>query len=581
MQTGINYFANYLGVSQGLQIFYDFKESGVNPIPSVSLGNPIYSGIITGNLNNFYSTTGSGLFGNNLIQISNASGLNSNDWTMGINFQIITGQNSIIFSSYSSGAPNSGFLIGVNNSAAPYVEYFTSTGPTILQSQNNWSSKNSIFITKTANHLTLDYLNFNTKTLESEQFSVQDNYFLFSDRWILGGGSGMPSYFSGNNFNGYIDNFLFFTPSLLPYQRLGIFSGIFCDISQPAQNVTSGITNIITGYSTGIVPIFSGTTGQASEFFTYLTGACNSVTAQYVVNNLTGFVYDFQNVPLVQQIVNYFTGITGGGALENSGYSKSFGMDGISYLKDVNSGDLSEFFYFPTTNKFNINNDLVFDRILNKFILPTTVTTDQINFYIDSVAQLGSGYSAGGTYYNPTVNISGMYFISGNYISGSYDGNDTNIVDFISGGRANSTGNFWIINQTTGISGLALNNSSVFLNGIKLISGIDFLNSGNNFILQNNLFYGITGGQYWTFPHDSDSKFSSGIYNNFIFNQQSARGTTINYLNGTREFIGEDFIEISKFSPLNNKSNFLSNFLQNLNQIYINDNSFIENLKSI
>lgn len=573
--TGLNYFFQQVGVSNQLQIFYDFKQSGNNPIRSVSLGKSQYSGSIS-NANLFYKVSGSGFFNKNtLINIKNSSGLQSNDWTMGINYELSTGQNGILFSSFSSGAHISGFALGVNNNCCPYIEYYTNQGPSLIVSSNNWGTKNSLLLTKTSNSLTIDYLNFNSKTIESEQFSVNDNYFIFSDKWNLGGFSGAPSYFSGNNFSGYIDNFLFFTPSLLPYQKLAVFSGIYCDIFPPSLNITSGIQSVITGYSTGLIPIFSGNTGQANEFYTYLTGQCNSVSAQYRIIDLTGTVYDIGNTPLTKNITTYFTGVTGGNPIENSGYSKTFGMDGISYLKDIDSNDITEIFSFPNSlNKLNINNTLVFDRILNGYSLQNAISTDQINLYLDSVAQLGSGYNVVGDFYNQSVMISGMFYISGTYLSGSdYDSVDTNIVDYISGVRSNSTDNYFVINNTTGISGLALNNSSIFLNGIKLKSGIDYYNSGIDFILKNDLLYTITGGQYFTLPNDLESIYKSGIYNNTTINK-SARNTSIIYLNGTREANNIDYQEISTFSTLNNKSN----FLPTLQIIYNNSNNFIEKL---
>jgi hypothetical protein len=574
--TGINFFTQRIGATNQLAVFYDFKESGNNPIPSVSLGNSIYSGtIITNSLNNFYSKTGSGFFNSNsFIKINNSSGLNSSTWTISINYELSTGQNGILFSNYSSGSNiNSGFCIGVNNSCQPYIEFFTNNGPTVIQSQNNWGTKNSIFVTKTPNNITIDYLNFNSKLLETEQFSINDNYFIFSDKCLIGGASGCPSYFSGNNFSGYIDNFIFFTPALLPYQKLGIFSGIYCDIAPPAQNITSITTQIITGYITGFIPIFTGTTGQINQFYNYLTGQCNNITATYQIIDLTGTIYDIGNTPLYQTKINYITGITGGISIEQTGYSQTFGMDSISYLKQVDTGDITELFYFPNSvNKTNINNTINFDRVLNQFVLTgNNFTTDQINFYINSAAQFGSGYSNGGTFYNPTVDLSGMFYVSGIYISGiNYDSSDTNIIDYISGNRIYKDEQYFISGGLTGISGLGFSQSSIFLNGIKLQSGIDYYTLGLDFILKTNYITGFSG-KFWTFPNDSAASFASGNYNNISLNK-FARNTSIIYLNGARESLYTDFIELSKFSPLNNTNNFINN----LNNIYNNNNTFIE-----
>lgn len=579
--TGINYFINTLNLRNQLQVMYDFKESGVTAIPSVNLANALYSGtIITNNLNYFWSKSGSGLFSHSLININNVSGLNKPpSWTMSIVYESLTGQHGVLFSSYTAGAINSGFTIGISNSCQPYIEYYTNSGPAVWTSNNNYGTKNGILITKSPGQVSVDYLNFNSKILESETFPVSDSYFLWSDRCHLGGSTGSPSYFSGNNFSGYMDNFLFFTPGLTSSQKTAVFSGIYCDYVPPVQQITSGITTAITGYSVQTIPIFSGITGQANEFYNYLTGSCGNITATYIVTGVTGIIYDTENLPTVQTIVNYYTGVTGGFLVENTGYSSSFGMDGITYLKNIDNNDLTEFFYYPNVNKTNINNNLSWDRINNKYLLGiNNYTTDSLNFYVDSIAQFGSGYSVGGNYYNPTAILSGMYFISGIYLSGLYyDNLDTNILDVVNGPRQ-------IVIGANGISGITWStNNMIFADGVKLKSGIDFQVNGAQIILLNGNLMGAMG-QYWTFPIDAAAQFISGINNYFNTPSRFARGASQVFMNGLRESLLSnyytslnlinDYIEVSKFSPLNNTSNFINQ----LQTLYFNDNSWIESL---
>jgi hypothetical protein len=577
--TGVQYFthSDKTNTSGQLQVFYAFTGgSGTHIIPSLPFGKSAYSGFID-NTGSFYDVSGSGFFGGQTsIRVNNASGLSSQTWSMIIDYKISGGQNNVLFSNYSSGTINSGWIIGVNDANSVYLEYYSNQGPQILISNTTYGTQNTIVITKNNSAINLDYLDYNTKSLISENFSIDPVYFLPSDNWYIGASTGTPGYYSGQKYKGFMDYWLYFAPALLPSQKLGVLSGLYCDITNPIQTISSYTTSLVTGQTTGLVSIFTGTTGEANEFYNYITGACNSIHAVYSGINLTGFVYDIGTVPLTQTITTYITGITGGGPIENSGYSISHGFNAVSYLKEINATDISELYYFPrSTNKININNELSFDFTLNKFILPSQYNINQINFYINSVGQFGSGYNVTGDFYNLTIDKSGMYFVSGNYLSGDYQGNDTNIIDIISGNRVFNTG-FWVLNNNTGISGMGLPNSLVFLGGQKLKSGLDYRISGTDLILNNSYWYDtIDSGRYWSAPIDTESSFTSGVWNNLDLNSgYFARGTTQLWMNGVRENLNDDYIEISHLSLLNNSGH----YLDNLNNIFISDLGFLESI---
>lgn len=577
--TGISFYSTLVDVTGKLQILYSFQDSGYDFIPSVPHGNTAYSGFIN-NTGNFWQVnrSGSGFFNSDtLIKISNASGLNSQtSWTTIINYEQSSGQNSVLFSSYQSGESiNSGFLIGINSNGSPYFEYYTPNGPTIGLSDKNYGSKNSLWITKTYNNLSFEYLNFNTKELESENWSVDDNYWINSDNWYLGGQSGAPAYWSGSNFIGYMDCFVHYSPALLANEKNIVKSGLYTNIFDSTIYITTGYTSGITGFNYTVTPIFTGVTGFTNTVSGYITGTCDNVQTIYSSGNLTGIIYDSGVVPVYDFVVNYYTGISGANQIENSGYSMSFGMEAVSYLKNINATDLSELFYYPiSVNKININQELIFDRTLGKFILPTAYNTDQLNFYVNSAAQFGSGYSVTGGFYNRGIQISGMYFNSGIYLSGNYNGSDTNIIDIVSGARAFSTGDYYILPDETGISGLIPNKCMVFAEGVKLPSGLWYKATGINFQLTNPYIYNnITSQRLWSMPIDLESSYVSGIWN-VTGVSKFARNTSQVYINGLRANINDEYLEISRFSLLNNSGR----YLENLNSIYNNENNWTEYL---
>ncbi len=568
--TGINFICNLLNIS-GLQVFYAFTGSTdlphKNTVDSSSVGKIAHSGTIgePSIFSNFFNKSGSGYWdGGRAVTINNTSGIHSNTWTMVFSYELSGRQNSTLFSNYSSGTANnpinSGWLIGISDLCNPYLEYYTDQGPKILLSQNNFGTKNAFFITKNNNSVTIDLLDYNKKILESESFFVEDEFFPQSNKWLLGGYTGTPSYFSGQNFRGYMDCYMYFSPALLPSEINSISSGLYCSptISQPA--ITTGIFSGITGFITGQSVLFSGITGYNSYLSGYITGNCNDVTPIYASGGLTGVIYSQNIIPLYQISVILTTGTTGFLFIENSGYTKSFNLDSISFLKDIDYRDLSELYYVNSVNNFNLNNNAVFDRTKTMFVLPQQYNLNQFNFYLNPIAQFGSGYSLSGNIYGFNLTRSGTYYISGNYLSGfSYDNLDNNIYDVISGNNR-------IYRLISGWTGTLDTGYQYFANGVKLVTPmtgveLDFLT-------------GVITGHIFNFPVHTGSVYTTGLSN--LRTSGFGRGLTQLYLNGVRQHLnlGTDYIEISQFSLLNNESYHIDQDTQA--PLYGNNNSYIE-----
>ena len=293
----------------------------------------------------------------------------------------------VLFSNYKTVAINSGFIFGINNANYPYVHYYDNLGPRIYQSQNNFGTKNAVILTKSDNTITLDYFDFNAKQIESEQFSVNDNYFLQSDVWTLGGISG------GHGLKGYIDNCGIFIPGLLPNQKLPILSGLYIKILPSTYYTLSfnftGITVAITGQSIVGTVIM----GDYNSFLGYVNGSCGNVTSQYGINLLTVNYYQTYLTALTTTgSIPYYTGILSSSIVEDSGYCYSFGMDGISYI--TSGSGITELYTYPNIdNKTNINKSFPYSNIQNKFVMDQQYSLNQINMYVNGAGQLGSGYS--------------------------------------------------------------------------------------------------------------------------------------------------------------------------------------------
>ena len=212
--TGIIYFSELADATDRLKICYAYTGTAGSGLYNSVSSNPQYSGSIYGT-GNFYSRSGSGFFGGGTtVNINNATGFSSDtSFTMILTYEFSgSNSNNILFSNYSSGSNgiNSGFVLGTADTQQPYLEYYTPGGPKIVLSENNWGNKSTLLVTKNPNSITLECFDYNSREFESEIFFIDDTYFLPASNWKIGGIGNPPSYFSGDNFKGYMDTFLYY-----------------------------------------------------------------------------------------------------------------------------------------------------------------------------------------------------------------------------------------------------------------------------------------------------------------------------------------------------------------------------------
>lgn len=473
MQSGINYFFNLLSLNPGIfSVYYEFDGSGGGAsIPSVSGANPLYSGILS-SIGNFYQNSGSGLFTGQNVQITNETGLFSPNWTMIFVYEKLTSNHGILFSSYHGNTVKSGFAIGINDANKLYYETFSNQGPSVIECTLDLGAKSAISVTQAGNSIFFGLYDFNAKVVDTENYSVASNYVFNSLGWHLGDAPNPPSYFSGKPFNGYLDTFLYFSASLMPYQLLRLFSGVYAGPS----------------------------------------GVCS--------------------LP----------------------YVWSFGMDGIAFTTEVDGTDGVEVFTFPqSTNKTTVGNLATYGSSYQSFTLQSNVSQNLINSYLNGAAQFPSGYSVSGGVYNPVYLLSGDFFISGLQVmsTGFYTFGDLFLYDQVSGERGfviNPTGNYSV--------NLNVANSHVFLNGVKLRSGIDYVPSGDQMWIENSTLTGVCGA-FFNFPIDSDIfNYTSGSFNAFS-GQRFARGTSEVWLNGLRQALTTDYVEVSAIDLLHGSGTFI------------------------
>lgn len=254
---------------------------------------------------------------------------------------------------------------------------------------------------------------------------------------------------------------------------------------------------------------------------------------------MSSFCY-FNNSLMPYQIERLFSGFFT--QTPDSGIF-GFGRDGVAFLSPVDASDSTELFTFPSgTLKTNIGKLAVFDSAHAEFFTTSPVGADGLNSYVNGVAQIPSGYSISGTFYNPVYFLSGNLVVSGQelFANGVYSSADDLQYDVVSGAR-----NFKFVpaSYTDGVVSFSSFGSHVFLNGIKMRSGIDYVPSGASTVINSSLT-GISG-LLFTFPADTDpTKAIVGSFN-VTTGTRFAKGTTQLWRNGVRQALGVNYVEIA------------------------------------
>lgn len=646
--SNFNYFYDYLNLDTDIfKIYYNFSGfSGSNTVPSVEFGKSNYYG----NSSNLGIYNGSGdLTSGGNISIANIDGNTfEGDGTHLFVYSKESNHNGYLFSSLEkNGVYPSGYAIGVNDANRMYFEYHTSGGPQIITSNNIYGQKNGVAVNVGLNGVSFNYYNFNYQEIESEEFSFDSRYLLFSDNWRLGDGS----------FSGHLDSYLYFNSTLSKSNLTRLFSGFYAtptgfpavsgekvfDKITGYNNVFSGETGVvgydlqfsgfdsytqnqdlndfsdflnnnygggsvglfgITGgylYSGGILSNFtelpshtygaveigstgiitglnpSGTYYIIEEFsnsyiyengtyaetsgtaqtgiinvylsdveFDILTGNLNNNCHFYPVFNKierTGYLISgYDSIPVTEKVTGYYQiSAPYSGFYIDQQKVDSFGMDYISYLWDSKEDGSKEIIVLEGVTKANYTNQQAsYDIIKGEFSTKEYFSPNDLNVFVNGVFQWESGYTEVANPYGSAKTKIGDFYIDNQYIVTDgfvknsdfviYDFNQNQIRDSILTAYDSSSG-FLI-----GGSNIAdIENKNIFINGQKLLSGIDYVISGGNFY-PNNSVGDISGNLYFVNKYNGQLSYKNQYDLNQINSNggKFARGSSMYYLNGVR-----------------------------------------------
>lgn len=583
--SGINYFfENFTNLDpQTFKIFYDFQQTGSGAaIPSVSLGDDLYSGTINNYAPSFWSYSGSGFFtGGQYITINNSS----NNLFSGSNLSFITvaqksnTNNNILFSCADTGLVGPsfayrGFTFGLNAANKLYFEYYGPSGLEIFTLPNILAEKNSLSVVLGEDTVTLGQYDFFNQQLNSETFSIDSDYLFNGSSWKIGSASGAPFFSVTGSSPFWMDLFCCWNTSLSETDISFINSGIVTSVNTTGLLSGNILINQVVDYITGSGVVSSGLlytiaiTGQSTDAFgnifsgvTY-SGVSGVTATGIIITPVTG-----------QVLYPIFTGQEDILTI-NYPYLQDFGYQGVNYTSFPVSGNDINYAYFFTgyINTWSGLRVLVssnYNKIKNNF---NTNVTGNIAFYANGVFQTSGAATPSTNIYDPTISLEYSYNLTGFNINSNnfLDVLDQCFYDILSGNNQIAYSGFSYSGGANLLITGATQNSLIFFNGQALDRNNDYFQSGSNFYFGTGGLYQGSSGTLTLIQIPSGFRYTTGI-NPVIFSSgKFAPGYDLLFLNGVRQAEGETYASISAKDLLSGSGNcWLSN-----NVLYGNSNLF-------
>jgi len=502
-----------------------------HPAFSITDSSSINKAIVSGNFNGFskYRILGD---------------VTDEDWTMYIAFKHLeTGlfnQNKVLISSKKNVSSTSGFIFGINGCNRLFYEYDTpSSGKRIFTLNKELDNKNLASISKIDSDLYIglhQYEDLNSFSIENK-FSLID--YNPSYQFYIGGleTSGLDY----RNFSGYVDQFVFINKGLDFPERNTFSEAFFCS-GYNSENYL-GLTNsynVVTGVRYENVLIRTGITGYAQYLKGYET-INGQTTPIYSYSGLTGNLYGEQLIELTGIVTGDYElmTLTASSGLPDYKYIMSFCNSKILSFNNFDDS-YKEVYSFSGRNSDDINLNAAFINPNLKFSVLNTGSGENINFYVNGLAQiLTTAFSDSYT---------GELVPSGNFLDsqGFFDRDDIAVYDFIQG--SGSITGASSSDETNGFINIPLsfiNNRDIYLNGIKMISGVDYSPSGSFAVLAPS---GFCAGDIVLLPKHNSNLVRYTGYNNNNFETSTPLFDEQVWINGLRQVKYADYEKLSDFS---------------------------------
>ena len=330
------------------------------------------------------------------------------------------------------------------------------------------------------------------------------------------------SYLVGTGITGYYDKYIG-----SPIGFNGVASPVYIRTALTGEIYTSGSTYVCTGSGLTVAPVYTTIplTGvlTGTTFVSVPSTACYETTGYYPMETETDF-----------------------------GFISSLGFNGVYSFEGCANISHCESYFYTGQPYFNINLIPVFNNVLNDYIISGSNSGSAKNLFFNNGQLM---FDSGGSAYLDLgiekYNITGNVFLDGNILrSNGYAGSlDTVIYDNsnnISGQSVYLTGGFPAYSDFNGLFSINYPDYSIFLNGVKLLSGLDFSAAGFSFEIPASSVLTKINNNYIS----SGKKYISGSLGYFELSggECFANNCSQLYVNGLRQRVDSDYVEISKWS---------------------------------
>jgi hypothetical protein len=528
--TGYLFYNNQTGTG------YQYSGSKIydtgNPALSYSEGGAISRGLVSGQFNGF----------NKYKVLGNS---NFNNWTAFIVFKHqetgIFDKSKVLFSTQDYHYSSSGFCVGINGCNRVFCEHNTpSSGKRIYTLNEELDNKNLISVSKVndfiyiGSHQFQDTLN---KLTTDSRFQLID--YAPSDKMYLGGlGTSGVNY---KNFSGAIDSFMFFNLGLGFAERNTFAKSFYCSSFNTGGYVyTSTSFNAVTGIELQSVIVGTGITGYVEVLIGTETVNGGTVN-KYGYSGVTGYLYETLPVEITGSVTGEAQILTLN--LRSGVYDYNYALPFANSKIVLNSSfdsSYKEIYSFSGVNNDDLNIIPTFDYSSAKYTIFQTGSGEFINFYINGAAQ---PYVTGFT-----SSMTGDYIISGGsiYSDNFYDQNDFAVYDIIYGsGSITGLTTSDVSAGSKSLSNSFVNNRDIYLNGNKLISGIDYSGVGSNIVISTT---NLIDGDLMLLPKHNASFNRYTGYNDDNFDTNIKLFDEQVWVNGLRQIKDLDYQKVADFS---------------------------------
>ena len=570
MNTGaLTFFGNRLSsLDKKLSYFFNFNNnyiSGNTFKGALGRDKNIITGYVLPNTGNFWNfKNNAGFLSGNYILLENLTGssFNFKNFSYLTSIEKLNYDGGVLLSSIQKSTKEfinsigetfeqdyyKGFEFGITANNYLYFEYFKDTGPEIFILDNKLSDKAVVYLSLNNNDLNYGFVDFSKNKTINKFTNISSNYLFDQNRLYIGYNPQASSLYSNNkSFIGCIEDIILGSPGFFDYETISLSSGFVHDFTQSTQYTFNTIR-------TGITGSYQSITGYRTEITGYEKIATGIFTNPWGIS-----IMGYTNQPLIRQvplsgtfylsgeITNQFTGISGISIKKNNNKLISYQKNVINIINKIDNQDFIEAKYLTGyENKFfnKKNIPLEYDRFSDSY-KNIAKSGEFYNVFVNGQLQrFGNAFFSTLPYETNKLIIDNDYGLdprnSNRFIFNNFyglAGESSVFIDISKSGHIF----FENIENSGGYINL-IEGYDFFINGQKLISGIDY-NFNTNTIYFNNGYSGILIAvpKNFEFNNITSGKAILSFDNNFYQDNSEI------YVNGVRQTLNFDYLELSKF----------------------------------